>query len=74
MDIIGVNIPIEDAIGNITRIAKLENLCRDMYAAMKRGYMDGDATYYGKRMEQLGLIHETEHDPDTGLKWGEQSE
>lgn len=56
MDIIGVNIPIEDAIGNINRIAKLENLCRDMYETMH--YLDPRHVYdyYTKRMTDLGLL------------------
>lgn len=53
----------------ISRIEKLEQLCRDLWNWDTRS-TKGEELY--KRMTDLGIIHETEYDPDTGLKWGEQ--
>ena len=40
------------------RIELLEQLCRGMYKAMIRGYMEGDIAHYGKRMKDMDLWNE----------------
>ena len=53
-------------------VEKLRELCRDMYGRICYYNETNDRLQFDDRMEQLGLIHETEYDPDTGLKLGEQ--
>ena len=54
-------------------VEKLRELCRDMYGRLCYYNEVNDRLQFDDRLEQLGLIHETEYDPDTGLKWGEQN-
>ena len=55
----------------IFRIDKLEQLCRDLYENLEKWELPPNS-YLTDRMCDLGLINETEYDPDTGQKWGEQ--
>ena len=57
---------------HLAHINQLEQLCRDLYMRICYYNETHDRLQFDDRMEQLGLLHETEYDPDTGLKWGEQ--
>lgn len=66
---------------HLARIDQLEQLCRDLHRGLVYALicaevpLEDNGTYQDmkQRMADLGLIHETEYDPDTGLKWGEQA-